>query len=578
MCRRTLQPRRVLMGLQILPISPRVRGLVRSRTGKKEGHVMTFGVTALKAIPLDLKHDFPASIVVFLVALPLCIGIAIASGAPPGAGLISGIIGGLVVGTLAGSPLQVSGPAAGLVVIVWDLVQVHGMAKLGIIVLLAGAFQIVAALLQLGQWFRAVCPAVVQGMLAGIGILIVASQFHVMVDDVPKDNGISNILSIPEAVWKGLVPLDGSSHHTAARIGLLTIIAIVLWKALTPKKFQVIPAPLVGVVIATAEAALQQLPISYVKVYDNIFTLIQLPGFENLAHLSDPSIVAEALALAFIASTETLLCATALDHLHRGPRTHYNREMMAQGVGNMLCGLLGALPVTGVIVRSSANVVAGARTRVSAILHGAWLLLFVAYLPFLLRLIPTASLAAVLVFTGYKLMNLEAIRELKKYGRGEIMIYAMTLGMIVTTNLLTGVLVGLGVAIAKLVYTTQYLETHFSQDRDTGTASLQLSGIATFVSLPKLATALEQVAPGAHVHIHFEPLRHIDHACLNLLSSWKNLHELNEGRVTIDWAQLQTLLHQGRNARRGTSTQPPERGARPDMGDVGRGTPSEPLS
>src|SRR5262245_33379922 len=164
-----------------------------------------------------------ASVVVFLVALPLCMGIAIASGAPPSAGLITGIIGGLVAGALAGAPLQVSGPAAGLAVIVYEIIQRHGFSALGPILILAGALQLLAGALRVGQFFRAMAPAVVYGMLAGIGILIFGAQFHVMVDDKPRENGLANLLSIPESIQKGIFPVDGSSHHIAAILGLVTI-------------------------------------------------------------------------------------------------------------------------------------------------------------------------------------------------------------------------------------------------------------------------------------------------------------------------------------------------------------------
>lgn len=419
------------------------------------------------------------------------------------------------------------------------------------IVLLAGAIQILAAWLQLGQWFRAVSPAVIHGMLAGIGLLIFTSQFHVMIDDAPKGSGIANLPTIPAASWKAISPSETHTHHVAAGTGILTIVTIVLWEHLAPKKARALPGLLVGVAAATALSAFQNLPISHVSVRDDLLTIVQLPALENLTHLLDTSMLAAGLALAFIASIETLLSATAVDHMHTGPRTRYNRELVAQGVGNMLCGLLGVLPMTGVLVRSSANVQAGARTRASAMLHGAWLLLFVAFLPFVLRLIPTASLAAVLVFTGYKLMNVQAIRELRIYGRSEVLIYAGTLVSIVATNLLTGVLGGVGLALAKLIYTTQNLETRLDQALHVKRASLRLMGIATFVSLPKLATTLELVTPGADVQVHFESLRHIDHACLHLLESWKKLQEVNGGRVILDWEKLRGRSYQTRTANRG---------------------------
>ena len=504
----------------------------------------------------DLKQDLFASIVVFLVALPLCMGIAVASGAPPATGIITGIIGGLVVGLLAGCPLQVSGPAAGLSVIVWQFIQTYGYERLGAIILLAGIVQMAAAWLQLGQWFRAVSPAVIHGMLAGLGLLILASQFHIMIDDTPKGNGLENILTIPAAIGKAIFPSEGGpAHQEAAGVGLLTIATILLWNTFTPKKLQAIPGILVGVVVATTVTVFYALPISQVMVRDDLLSAVQLPPPESLMHVLDPSMLSAALALAFIASVETLLSATAVDQMHSGQRTRYNRELFSQGVGNALCGLFGALPMTGVIVRSSVNVQAGARTRASAVLHGAWLLLFVAFLPFVLRLIPTACLGAILVFTGYKLMNVAVIHELKAYGRSEVAIYAGTLIAIVATNLLTGVLVGVGLAIAKLLYTTQNLETRLEQEIAGVEVSyqLRLMGIATFVSLPRLATALEEVPPGVRVLVHFESLRHIDHACLNLLESWKKLHELKGGQVSIDWDKLKAKSYQVRRRKRQVS-------------------------
>ena len=306
--------------------------------------------------------DLPASVVVFLVALPLCMGVAIASGVPPALGLITGIVGGIVVGALSGAPLQVSGPAAGLTVLIWDIVNRHGLKALGVIVLFAGVLQIIAGLMQLGQWFRAISPAVVHGMLAGIGILIISSQIHVLVDDAPRGSSLQNILSIPEAFRKGMVPVDGSSHHLAAALGVITILLIAAW-SFVPKKLKLIPAPLLAVAVATLLAALFNLPIKNVEVNSNLLSAVQWPTMETLGLLWQGPILGAGLAVALIASAETLLCTTAVDRMHQGPRANYNQELFAQGVGNSICGLLGALPMTGVIVRSSANVGAGAQTR-----------------------------------------------------------------------------------------------------------------------------------------------------------------------------------------------------------------------
>ena len=221
------------------------------------------------------------------------------------------------------------------------------------------------------------------------------------------------------------------NHHLAAQLGILTIVVILLWQGFAPKKLKVVPAPLVAVVLATLVAALLAVPVFYVEVPNNLWSEVHFPSLTVLSAAPWAALFQAALLIAVVASAETLLCATAVDQMHQGPRTRYDRELFAQGVGNMVCGVLGALPMTGVIVRSSANVQAGGRTRLSAILHGFWLLIFVAGLAFLLRLIPTASLAAILVYTGYKLVNPKSIRELRKYGWGEVAIYAATVGTIV---------------------------------------------------------------------------------------------------------------------------------------------------
>jgi MFS superfamily sulfate permease-like transporter len=484
-------------------------------------------------------------------------GIAIASGMPPVSGLVTGIVGGLIVGWIAGCPLQVSGPAAGLAVIVYNLVQGYqndyralhqaatdeqalryAISMLGLVVLLAGAMQFVAGLARLGQWFRAVSPAVIQGMLAGIGVLILAGQFHVMVHDKPRDGGLANLLALPEAVMKGIFPItDTSVHHYAAMIGVATIVTIVVW-SFAPKRLKVLPAPLVAVVLATVLAASLRLPIDKVDIPATVFSDLQLPTLDTLRHAIDTNILLAALVMALVASAETLLCATAVDQMHTGPRTKYDRELASQGVGNMICGVLGGLPMTGVIVRSSANVQAGARSRASAILHGAWMLAFVAMLPWVLEMIPICALAGVLVYTGYKLVNPKAVKSLWQYGKMEVVIYAATLSVIVVKDLLSGVLVGIALSIAKLLYTFSHLEIRSDDNLTRNRTALYLSGAATFIRLPKLAAVLESVRPSAELHVHFEDLSYIDHACLNLLMTWEKQHQATGGKLYIDWEQL----------------------------------------
>jgi len=639
------------------------------------------GVTNILSYP---KQDILASIVVFLVALPLCMGIAIASGVPVAAGLITGIVGGLVVGLLAGAPLQVSGPAAGLTVIVYDLVQQHGVEVLGIAVLLGGTLQLIAGLMGYGRWFRAVSPAVIHGMLAGIGVLIFSSQFHVMVDDKPKGSGIENLISIPEAIQKGLplsdlgtveertarrdllqqfgalheqqvqirerageiipapLPEDpeldevdsdsaasrsaipppdpsqlkaiaekqqdlsdqitklveemntsgvkenvrdpaslseasdkllaqipiavgdlqesrvdqvrGSqaamqrglesvmgqlkNHDWAAKVGMLTIIILVLWKLFSPARLKLVPAPLLAIIVVTIVTAILRLPVLYVEVPDNLWSEIHFPSLVVLRSVPLGVIIQAGIVLAVVASAETLLCATAVDLMQSETRTNYNRELTAQGVGNMICGVLGALPMTGVIVRSSANVEAGARTRLAAILHGLWLLVFVSVLAFILRMIPTAALAAMLVYIGYKLVNIDAIKELRKYGWGEVAIYAATVGMIVCTDLLTGVITGIALSAVKLLYTFSHLVVDLDVDEAQRKATLKLNGAATFVRLPVLAETLESVPGDVELHVDFEHLDYIDHACLDLLINWDKQHEATGGTLVIDWDTL----------------------------------------
>ncbi|MEM0928137.1 MAG: SulP family inorganic anion transporter [Pseudomonadota bacterium] len=488
---------------------------------------------------LDLRsktNDILASVVVFLVALPLCMGIAIASGAPPALGLITGIVGGLVVGTIAGSPLQVSGPAAGMAVLVYELVTDYGLAVLGVVVLIAGAVQLTAGILRLGQWFRAISPSVIHGMLAGIGALIFSSQFHVMVDDTPRGNGLQNIASIPEAIYKGIFPVDGSIHHLAAFIGILTIVSIFAWDRFKPAVLKMIPAPLVAVIVGSVAAALLQFPIARVDVPANLADSLNIPAFEAFASMT-PAIFITGLIFAFVASAETLLCATAVDQMHSGVRTNYDKELRAQGVGNLLCGAVGALPMTGVIVRSTANVQAGATTRISAILHGAWLLLTVAALPWLLNNIPTSVLAAILVYTGYKLLNLAQIRKITKFGKMELAIYLTTLFGVVAIDLLTGVILGFLLATAKLIYVLSHM-TIDVEEGEGGRLDMRMQGSATFFSIPQLAAALDKVKPGAEVHVHVEDLTYIDHACLDMLTAWRRRHETMGGQMVLEWETL----------------------------------------
>ncbi len=479
--------------------------------------------------------DLLASVVVFLVALPLCMGIAIASGAPPALGLISGIVGGLVVGVIGGSPLQVSGPAAGLAVLVWQFIDKFGLANLGWVVLGAGLIQLAAGALKIGRWFQAVSPAVIQGMLAGIGALIFSSQFHVMVDDAPRSNGIQNFLSIPEAIQKGIFPVDGSAHHLAAFIGILTIATIALWAKFKPKKLYAVPGPLVAVVLASVVAGAFTLPIQFVDAPDNLLGGLNVPVFGEGDIFKTSAFWGTVLGFALIASAETLLCAAAVDRMHDGVRTNYDKELFAQGIANSICGVVGALPITGVIVRSSANVEAGAKTRMSAILHGVWLVGLLVLVPSVIQLIPTSSLAAVLVFTGYKLVNIKTMKKLWQAGKMEAVIYGVTLVSIVVTDLLTGVLIGFGLSLARLLYTFVRLEVVTVDNQEEDRIDLAFQGAATFIQIPKMSEALESIDSNKDVHIHLGALVYADHATLELIGEWA---QRRKGEVVVEWDQL----------------------------------------
>jgi MFS superfamily sulfate permease-like transporter len=426
-----------------------------------------------------------------------------------------------------------------LAVLVYELVQAYGLAWLGVMVLGAGVLQWLAGRWGLGRAFQAVSPAVVKGMLAGIGVLIFASQFHVLVDDKPRGGGLANLLSIPEAIVKGLLPADDSAHHLAALIGLFTLSVILVWESFRPKKLELVPAPLVAVTLATLMAAASGWPVNKVVVPTAISDFFALPEAGLLSSFT-PAMLVSILALAFIASAETLLSATAVDAMHDGPRTDYNKELKAQGIGNMLCGLLGGLPMTGVIVRSTANIKAGAKTRNSAIFHGVWLGALVFMVPGLLALIPTASLAAILVYIGYKLVDLKVIASLRQYSRWEVSIYLVTLCTIVAFDLLTGVMAGLALSVFRVILSLAHLDV-LVDTNSYGNSEVTFRGAATFLSLPKLSAALEGIARGKEVSIQIDGLLYLDHACKVALEEFARLYERQGGSVQLEWQMLAKL-------------------------------------
>ncbi|WP_069169681.1 SulP family inorganic anion transporter [Streptomyces griseus] len=465
-----------------------------------------------------LLHDLAASVVVFLVALPLCVGVAVASGVPAELGLITGIVGGLVTGVMRGSSLQVSGPAAGMTVLVFEAVRAYGLATLGVIVLASGLLQLLMGALRLGRWFRAISVSVVEGMLAGIGLVIIAGQLYAAAGIKAPTSGLGKVTELPGALAGAVVRAEAL---TSLAVGAGTVVVLVLWQR-APARVRAVPGALTAVVLATLVSLAFSLPVATVEVR-GLFGAVQLPGSEALGQLADIGVLGTVLAFTLIASAESLFSAAAVDRLHDGPRTRYDKELMAQGTGNAVSGLLGALPLTAVIVRSSANVRAGARTKASRVLHGVWLLLFAALLPSALGIVPLPALAGILVHAGWKLIPLRTVADLWRGHRGEVLVLVVTAVAIVTVNMFEGVLVGLALSVAK----TAWDASHISLDVDdvgTGPVRARLSGNATFLRLPKILDSLEALPQDRPVRLDLAGLTHLDHACRVALENWAARH------------------------------------------------------
>ena len=475
----------------------------------------------IRARTVHWRQDLPASLVVFLVALPLCVGVAVASGVPAELGLITGIVGGLLVGVLPGSSLQVSGPAAGLTVLVLDAVRQHGPGALGALVLATGLLQLAMGAMRLGRWFRAVSASVVHGMLAGIGLTLLLGQLYTMAERPAPATGFGKISGLPALLADAVL---GRAAPAAVALGTATLAVLALWKYL-PAKARAVPAPLAAVAVTAAVTALADLPVARVRV-QGLLAAVQPPDLAAFAGLASLSGAGTILAFTLIASAETLFSAAAVDRMHDGPRTDYDRELTAQGIGNMACGALGALPMTAVIVRSAANVQAGARTKASRTLHGLWLLLFAALLPVALGLIPVAALAAVLVYSGAKLVPVRRIGALWREHRGEAAVLVVTATAIIATDLFEGVLAGLAVAVAKSAWQTSHLHIAVEDATHAEGAPLRvtLSGNATFLRLPRLLDALERLPADRPVELDWSGLRHLDHACAVALVTWAGQH------------------------------------------------------
>jgi carbonic anhydrase len=486
----------------------------------------------------NLRHDVPASLVVFLVALPLSLGIAIASGAPLAAGLIAGVVGGIVAGSLGGSSVQVSGPAAGLTVVVAGLIDDLGFPMLCLMTIAAGTLQIAFGLSRLARAALAIAPVVVHAMLAGIGITIMLQQVHVLMGGSSHSSAWQNLVALP----------NGILHHELDEVitGGTVIAILLVWSRL-PAKVRMIPAPLVAIVAATALATAAGLDADRISLSGNFFDAINLPNIlgaspKGKAWIDEAEdIVVGVLTIALIASVESLLCAVGVDKLHDGPRTNFDREIIGQGTANVVSGLLGGLPITGVIVRSSANVAAGARTRMSAVLHGVWILMFASMFTELVELVPKAALAGLLIVIGTRLVTLAHIKL--AWRTGNFAIYAVTILSVVFLNLLEGVAIGLAVAIGLLLVrvTRAPVSVRPVGGEQSKQWRIDIDGTLSFLLLPRLTKALASVPQGSEVTLNVNA-DYIDDSVSEVISDWQRAHEARGGVVAIVEASS-TKLH-----------------------------------
>ena len=455
-----------------------------------------------------LRYDIPASVVVMLVALPLCLGIALASGAPMLSGIIAGVVGGLVIGFASGSNLSVSGPAAGLTTIVLSAITQLGSYQAFLCaVILGGLFQIILGLLRAGTIGHFFPVSVIKGMLCAIGLILILKQ-------IPHALGYDRDFEGDEDFFQG----DGENTFTeiinafyyitpgAIVICVLSIVVMTMWEKTfirNNKIFQFIPGPLVVVVIGIMLNSLFASAIPFLFIDPEHFVTLPLAGdflgqmvFPDWKRFLNPQIYVIALTLGLVASLESLLSIEAADRLDPFKRiTPLNRELRSQGLGNVVSGMLGGLPITAVIVRTSANINAGARTKLSSILHGALLLSAVMLMPSVLNLIPFASLAAILIVTGYKLTKPELFKQMFRKGWDQFVPFMVTIIAILVTNLLIGIFIGIAVG---LVYV---LKTNFQKaitvSNDANTYVLRLNKDVSFLNKALLRKTFESIPAGS---------------------------------------------------------------------------------
>ncbi|MEE1930267.1 bifunctional SulP family inorganic anion transporter/carbonic anhydrase [Streptomyces sp. TRM 70351] len=498
--------------------------------------------------------DLSASVAVFLVALPLSLGIALATGAPLQAGLVAAAVGGIVAGRLGGAPLQVSGPAAGLTVVTAELIQTYGWQTTCVITIVAGLTQLGLAHARVARSALMVSPAIVHGMLAGIGVTIAVAQLHIVLGGSPESSVIENVRELPQQL--------SDPHPAALSVSALTVAALLLWPRLRGrwgKAVRTVPGPLAAVVLSTGFAVAAGLHLPRVDLPS--WRSHALPGMPEGPVLG---LLAAVLTITLVASVESLLSAIAIDKLTNArtqrtgerpiPRADLDKELRGQGAANVVSGALGGLPVTGVAVRSSANVSAGAVSRNSAILHGCWVALAAGLLVALLEFIPLASLAALVMVVGVQMVNLTHIRTVTRHR--EAVVYAPTTAGVVLLGVLEGVAIGIavaiGVALHRLARTRIVHEAppgpgapggasggasggDASPSRttpDDGTHRVVVRGQLTFLAVPRLTRTLNQVPHGSRARVELDG-SFIDHAAFESLQDWRTAHVAHGGEAEI---------------------------------------------
>ncbi|GAA4924062.1 SulP family inorganic anion transporter [Mucilaginibacter defluvii] len=510
----------------------------------------------------NLKRDLPASIVVFLVALPLCLGIALASGAPLFAGLLTGIIGGIVVGIASGSQLSVAGPAAGLTVIVLNAIATLGSYETFLLsIVIAGCMQIMLGLIKAGTIGNYFPSAVIEGMLAAIGIILIMKQFpHAVGYDADYEGDESFSQADQHNTFSEMMLAVSKINYGAVIISVVSLLILIYWPKF--KKLAIVPAPLLVVIIGIAFTAAfagtgfalldkQFVNIPIVKSGGEFFSLFKSPNFSDLAN---KNVWIVAATIAIVASLESLLSLEAVDKIDPIKRVSpTNRELVAQGIGNVVSGMLGGMPMTAVIVRSSANVNSGARTKVSAIVHGVLLLLSLLFIPRLINMIPLSCLAAILLMTGYKLTRVELFRHVWRKGLSQFIPFVVTIIAVVFTDLLKGVGIGMLIGIFYILRTNlrnPYFYRIIKNNEGKKTIHIRLAEEVSFLNKAAIQVTLTSLPEGSDVLIDGSNSRYIDPDVLETIHNFKHnaytkgiIVQLQDIKERYDVPKLKELIY-----------------------------------